>query len=218
MSEGVKTYLSLDYKSSNLFEFSSTPKEGFEKNVSSTGKESYRKYYKYGVEGTLNNVSVRESNFGRQLSIALDEGIYLNFGIADQKGNVDSNTEQLIKVLPELNKGDAIKIAPYRFLPEGSKYDKSGITVSVNGEKVKGLTNAYYKDGVFVDGDVPAVKWVQDKLDKTKKKASLADLEKKNDYLLEVLAKEVERLKWVGAGSNAAPASVPQQEEDSLPF
>lgn len=221
-----KTYLQLDYKSGTLFEYSADPKEGFEKHVSKTGKESYRKYHKYGAEGTLNNVSVRDSNFGKQISIALEDGIYVNFGLNDQKGNIDQFAEQIIKVLPMVNKGDQIKITPYNFLPEGEKYNKSGISFVVNGEKTKGLTNSYYdKEGKLVAGDVPAVKWKKDALGTNK--PSAASLEEKNDYLTGVLAKEAERLKWVGSGNSNE--SVPQPKEsksydppayepDDLPF
>lgn len=210
-----KKYLSLDYKSGTLFEYSKDQKEGFEKHTSSTGKESYRKYYKYGVEGTLNNIQIRDSNFGKELSIQMDEGFIVNFGINNQKGHVDQFTESVIKVLPSLTKGDALKIAPYNFLPEGEKYSKAGVSISVNGEKVKGLTNAYYKDGKLVKGDVPAVQYKESPLGG--KKPSAADQEKKDEYLLEVLAKETERLKWVGSGHNAPVA--PQEDSDTmLPF
>lgn len=216
-----KTYLQLDYKSGNLFEYSGTQKEGFEKHTSKTGKESFRKYHKYGAEGVLNSVSVRDSDFGKQLSIALEGGTYINFGLHDQKGNIDQFAEQVIKVLPILNKGDQVKIAPYNFLPEGEKYTKSGVSISVAGEKVKGMTNSYYnKEGDLVAGDVPAVKWKKDALGTNK--PSAASLEEKNDFLTEVLAKEAERLKWVGSGQPA-----PQQPQsdsfknvpaDDLPF
>lgn len=213
-----KTYLQLDYKSGNLFEYSGTPKEGFEKHTSKTGKESYRKYHKYGVEGTLDSVSIRDSNFGKQLSISLEGGTYVNFGLNDQKGNVDQFAEQVIKILPVLNKGDNLKIAPYNFLPEGEKYNKSGITFAVEGEKVKGLTNAYYdKEGKLVAGDVPPVKWKKDALGTNK--PSAASLEEKNDYLTEVLAKQADRLKWTGSGQQPDHTPPPQEDTSSdLPF
>lgn len=215
-----KTYLQLDYKSGNLFEYSGTSKEGFEKHVSPTGKESYRKYFKYGAEGVLETVEIRDSNFGKQLSIALSEGenkTYVNFGLHDQKSNIDQFAEQVIKVLPILNKGSQVKIAPYNFLPEGEKYNKSGVTISVDGEKVKGLTNSYYnKEGELVAGDVPAVKWKRDALGTNK--PSAASLEEKNDFLTSVLAKEAERLKWVGSGQSQPSAPAPPSEGQTLPF
>lgn len=210
-----KKYTQLDAMKGHLFEYSGTPKEGFEKHTSKTGKESYRKYYPYGVEGTLNSVSVRDSNFGKELSIALEEGVYINFGLNDQKGNIDQYAEAMIKVLGQMKKGDKVQIAPYKFLPEGQKYDKTGITVKVNDEKVQGLTNAYYKDGKLVEGDVPAVIWKDDKLTPGKKKPDLASVAAKNDYLIDVLMEQAERLKWVGSAPTA-PQQQSSQEDDHL--
>lgn len=217
-----KKYTSLDYAKGTLFEYSGTPKEGFEKHTSKTGKESYRKYYTYGLEGTLANVSLRDSNFGKEISIALEEGTYINFGLYDQKNNIDQYAEAIIKVLGQLNKGDKVQVSPFKFLPEGQKYEKTGVTVKVNGEKVQGLTNSYYKEGSLVKGDIPAVEWKQDKLDKTKKKPDLASVAAKNDYLIDVVMEQTERLKWVGNGNNTP--TTPQQQDntedtgDSLPF
>ena len=215
-----KMYLQLDYKSGNLFEYSKEPQEGFEKHVSKTGKESYRKYHKYGFEGTLNSVSVRDSDFGKQLSLAFEEGTYINFGLLDSKGNVDQFAESVIKVLPQLNKNDKVKISPFNFIPEGEKYAKTGVSVSINGEKTKGLTNAYYKDGKLVKGDVPAIVWKDNPLGG--KKPSAASMEERNDYLLGVLTKEAERLKWEGNGSTEGSHTTEyngnQEDMDSLPF
>lgn len=212
--------MSLDYRSGHLFEHSKDPKEGFEQHTNTKGAVSYRRYHPYGVEGVLNSVSVRDGSFGKELSLALDGGTYINFGLYDQKGSVDQNAEEVIKILPMLNKGQNIKIAPFRFKPQDSKYDKSGITFYIEGEKTKGLSNSYYKEGELIAGDVPAVKWNIDKMSPDKKKPSLADVEVKNDYLLDVLSKEAERLKWVGSGQQApqAEARKPQDESSTLPF
>ena len=73
-----------------------------------------------------------------------------------------------------------------------------------------------------MEGDIPAIKWVK-KLDKNK--PSLASLEAKNDYLLDVLAKETDRLKFVKDSSYAPNTEKPKaqavnvDEDDSeLPF
>lgn len=212
-----KKYTQLDYGKGQLFEYSATEKEGYEKYTSKTGKESYRKYYPYGVEGTLNSVSVRDSNFGKELSIALEEGTYINFGLYDQKNNIDQYAESMIKMLGSLVKGQKTLIQPYSFLPEGSTYKKTGITVKVNDEKVQGISNAYYKEGKLVEGDVPAVIWKDDKLTPGKKKPDLASVAAKNDYLIDVLMEQAERLKWVGSG-NSVPAVPQQVDENELPF
>ncbi len=217
----MSTYLQLDYSTGHLFEYSANPKEGFEKHTSKTGKESYRKVHQYGADGVLNSVSVRDSNFGKQVSISLNDGAtYINFGLNDQKGNVDQYAESIIKYLPKVNKGDEIHIQPYKFKPEGEKYDKTGITVKVNGEKIQGLTNAYTnKEGKKVAGDVPAVIWKEDKLNKDKKKPDLSSVEKKNDFLIDVLMEQTERLKWVSNGQTAPATTTANDDLDqNLPF
>jgi len=226
-----KNYLQLEFGSGLFFEYSKDVKDGYEKHTSTKGNESFRKYYKDGVSGVLESASIFEGKFGNQLSLNIkdgDEVYYVPVDIADQRGNVDTFAESLIKVLPKLNKGDKITVKGYNFIPEGDKYSKIGISVTVNDVKVKGLTNAYYKDGVLVEGDIPATSWKKDALGKNKPTA--LSLEAKNDYLLEVLKNETERLKWVaneGNSTQQTPAPAPKQEgfkvtqppaNDDLPF
>ena len=67
-----------------------------------------RKYYKDGVTGVLESVSIYEGKFGNQISMNIKNGddvYYVPVDIADQKGNVDTYDESLIKLLPQLNKG-----------------------------------------------------------------------------------------------------------------
>src|SRR5690606_6285791 len=124
---------------------------------------------------------------------------------ADQKGNVDTYAESLIKLLPQLEKGMNLTVKAYNFTPEGEKYAKIGVSLSSDGEKLKSkVTNAYYKDGNLVEGDIPALVWKKDALGKNK--PSAVSLEAKNDYLLEVLKVQTDRLKWVqGETSTSAP-------------
>jgi len=224
-----KNYLQLEFTTANFFEYSKEEKQGYDKHTSSKGNVSYRKYYKEGVSGVLESASIFEGKFGNQLSLNIkdgDEVYYVPVDIADQRGNVDTFAESLIKVLPKLNKGDKVTVKGYNFIPEGYTYSKIGISVTANGEKVKGLTNAYFKDGALVAGDVPAVAWKKDALGKNKPTA--VSLEAKNDYLLEVLKNETERLKWVqGENTSSAPKQeapkenfVGEKEYDSqeLPF
>ena len=136
---------------------------------------------------------------------------YVPVDIADQKGNVDTYAESLIKFLPQLEKGMNIAVRGYNFTPEGDKYAKIGISVSVDGQKLKAnMSNAYFnKEGVLVPGDIPAVAWKKDALGKNKPTA--VSLEAKNDFLLEVLKRETERLKWVqGENSSAPPTETPR--------
>jgi len=236
----TKNYLQLEFGSGLFFEYSKEEKQGFDKHTSTKGNVSYRKYYKDGVTGVLESVSIYEGKFGNQISMNIKNGddvYYVPVDIADQKGNVDTYAESLIKLLPQLNKGINILVRGYNFTPEGDKYSKIGISVSVDGEKLKSkMTNAYYKGADFVEGDIPAIVWKKDALGKNKPTA--VSQEGKNDYLLQVLKEQTDRLKWVqNTQSNnnqqtqapKIPVASPEQafepatdfteeEHDDLPF
>lgn len=205
-----KIYLQIDYSSGNLYETSKVVKEGFEPHTSSTGKTTFRKYYPSGYEGVLDSVSVRDSDFGKQISIAFAEGAYISVGLANDKGNISTFAESVIKHLHLLNKGATVKVYPYNFKPEDSDFKRVGISFSVEGEKVKGLTNAFInsKTGEVKEGDIPAVVWKVDGLGRNRPTA--ASLEAKNDYLTDILVKEAKRLVWT-------PTPKPKFGEE-LPF
>lgn len=216
----MSNYLKLDYKSGTLYEFSASAQEGYEKHISKTGKESYRKFYPKGYTGVLTGVSVRDGNFGKELSLSFENQVFVNFGIFDQKSNIDQYTEQVIKALPALELGSEITVFPYSFTPEGEKYSKTGVSFKKGEEKLIGLTNSYYdKNGDLVSGDVPPIRWKPNPLGGSKK-PSAADVETKNEYLIDVMTKQSERLKWVGNGNSApAPQQSSQEEENNeLPF
>lgn len=231
----TKNYLQLEFSSGNFFIYSKDETQGFEKHTSTKGNVSYRKYFKEGVSGVLESVSIYEGKFGNQISMNIKDGdnvYYVPVDIADQKGNVDTYAESLIKLLPQLEKGMNISVRGYNFTPEGEKYSKIGISISVNGTKLKSeMTNSYTnKEGVFVKGDIPAIVWKKDALGKNKPTA--VSQEAKNDYLLEVLKVQTDRLKWESnqtastatpTTSNAVPTATPQQafeapKVDDLPF
>ena len=211
----TKNYLQLEFGSGLFFEYSKEEKQGYDKHTSTQGNVSYRKYYKDGITGVLESVSIYEGKFGNQISMNIKNGedvYYVPVDIADQKGNVDTYAESLIKFLPQLEKGMNVSVRAYNFTPEGEKYAKIGVSISVDGEKLKSsLTNAYTnKEGVFVEGDIPAIVWKKDALGKNKPTA--VSLEAKNDYLLEVLKVQTDRLKWVQGESNTTPTPQPKAE------
>ena len=214
-----KNYLQLEFGSGHFFDYSKEEKDGYVKHTSTKGNVSYRKYYKDGVSGILESVSIYDGKFGQQISITIKEGdeiYYLPVDIYDQSKQVDNTyAESLIKLLPLLEKGQNVTITGYNFKPEDSKYSKIGISIKVSGEKLKSeITNSYYKDGELVPGDVPAIVWVE-KLGK--KKPSAASIEAKDEYLLSILEREEARLTWKNNdnqnSSNEAPKEqAPKQE------
>lgn len=214
-----KNYLQLEFGSGLFFDYSKEEKDGYVKYVSKNNKVSYRKYYKDGVSGILESVSIYDGKFGQQISITVrdgDEIYYLPVDIYDQSKQVDNTyAESLIKLLPLLEKGQNVTISGYNFTPEDSKYSKIGISIKVSGEKLKSeITNSYYKDGELVAGDVPAIVWVE-KLGK--KKPSAASIEAKDEYLLSILEREEARLTWKNNdnqnSSNEAPKEQSSKQE-----
>lgn len=193
-----KNYLQLEFGSGLFFDYSKEEKDGYVKHTSTKGNVSYRKYFKDGVSGILESVSIYNGKFGQQISMNVKEGdevYYLPIDIYDQSKQVDNTyAESLIKLLPLLEKGQNVTVTGYNFKPEDSKYSKIGISIKVSGEKLKSeITNSYYKDGELVPGDVPALVWVE-KLGKIKPSAS--SIEAKDEFLLSILEREESRLTW----------------------
>ena len=229
-----KVFLKVEGSTGKMFETIKEEKEGYEKYTSSTGKVSYRKHFK-DITGELLNSEIRDTDWGQRFGLTLKNGettFKLEFNIYSQDGNVENRyMESVVKLLPLLNKGETYTMSTYNFIPEWEKYAKAGVSVKKGTEKLKSsLTNSYYnKEGELVPGDIPAIKWVE-KLGK--KKPSAVSLEQKDEYLLEVLTKNNERLKWTSGESTTQPAEqkakeeVPQKaaamaatiEDDDLPF
>ena len=229
-----KVFLKVEGSTGKMFETIKEEKEGYEKYTSSTGKVSYRKHFK-DITGELLNTEIRDTDWGQRFGLTLKNGdttFKLEFNIYSQDGNVENRyMESVIKLLPLLNKGETYTMSAYNFIPEGEKYAKFGVSIKKGTEKLKSsLTNSYYnKEGELVPGDIPAIKWVE-KLGK--RKPSAVSLEQKDEYLLEVLTKNNERLKWTSGESTSQPAEqkakeeVPQKaaamaatiEDDDLPF
>lgn len=221
-----KNYLQLEFGSGKFFQYSKEVLDGYVEHTSTKGNVSYRKYYSEGVTGVLDSVSIYDGKFGQQISISLKDGediFYLPISIYDQKQQVDNTyAESLIKLLPQLEKGQTLTVSGYNFIPEGEKYAKIGLSIKVSGEKIKStITNSYYnKEGVLVKGDIPALEWVE-KLGK--RKPSAVSLENKDAYLLNLLEKEEARLTWKKDENNtteqpAKPAAATKAEpKDEAP-
>jgi hypothetical protein len=212
-----KNYLQLEFGSGHFFDYSKEEKEGYVKHTSTKGNVSYRKYFKDGVSGILESVSIYDGKFGQQISMNVKDGdeiYYLPVDIYDQSKQVDNTyAESLIKLLPLLEKGQNVTVSGYNFKPDDSKYSKIGFSIKVSGEKLKSeITNSYYKDVELVPGDVPAIVWVE-KLGK--KKPSASSIEVKDEFLLSLLEREEARLTWKKESSNEAPKQEEQPKESA---
>lgn len=210
-----KVFLKVEGSTGKMFETIKEEREGYEKYTSSTGKVSYRKHFK-DITGELLNTEIRDTDWGQRFGVSLKNGetiFKLELNIYSQDGNIENRyMESMLKLLPLLNKGETYTISSYNFTPEGEKYPKTGISVKKGTEKLKStLTNAYYtKDGELVPGDIPAIKWVE-KLGK--RRPSAVSLEQKDEYLIDLLTKNNDRLKWTSGESNNQPAEQKAKEE-----
>ncbi len=188
-------YLQIDYSSGNIFRYSKSEQEGYEPHTNTKGVVSYRQIFKKGLYGKLKGVTLRESDFGKEVSLAIEDKTgemnYLNMPLFDAKKNLASYAESFITVLPSLKVGNPYRFYAYNIKEEGQKYSKVGISVlpaNLEAEtadkeaKLPKLTYTYTKDGVEVKGDVPAILWEED-FDGSKSMNAKA----KNKYLYDIL-------------------------------
>ncbi len=235
-------YLQVDYKTGNIFQFSKVSQEGYESHINTKGTESWRKIFKKGLYAKLEGVSIRDTDFGKEISLytkmANGDTAYLNFPLLDQKKNLASYAESLIAVLPSLKIGESYRFYPYNMKDEGAKYSNVGVSVVLadladesvieGAEKPKRLSYSYTKEGVEVKGDIPAVIWEED-FDGSRTMNSKA----KNKFLYDVLNTFIAKTGSAPAqAQQPAPAAAPKTvtktpaqafepaavEEDDLPF
>jgi len=221
-------YLQINYSDGQVYQYSKDAKEGYESHKNTKGVESFRKYYKKGIYGTLEGVSIRETDFGKEISVSLKDKNgdinFLNMPLFDTKKNLASYAESLITVLPSLVLGKGYRFFPYNIKEEGQKYSKTGVSVVLaditnesvieNVEKPKKLTYTYTKDGVETKGDVPAIIWEED-FDGSRTMNAKA----KNKYLYDILMANLSS----NSQSNSAeskketPKATPQQAFEPAP-
>ncbi len=234
-------YLQVDFKTGNIFQFSKTNQEGYESHINTKGTESWRKLYKKGLYAKLEGVSVRDTDFGKEISVATKLGngdnAFLNFPLLDQKKNLASYAESFITILPSLKVGESYRFFPYNIKGENDKYANIGVSVVLanlesesvveGAEKPARLGYSYTsKDGTVVKGDIPAVVWEED-FDGSKTMNSKA----KNKFLYDVLTKHTSGSSQPSAQSPAESAPTtkepakkaePKKEaaevHDDLPF
>lgn len=229
--------LQVNYDGS-IYQYSKDPLEGYQKHTSSTGKESYRKYYNKGVTGTLTSVIKKPGpdfrNGAEEVHVTLKQGeeIYiLQFSVLNQNGDeLDDFTQSLATILPKMVKGETYTVLSW-YMKKGDiingsevKYSKKGITVkNVNGEKLKSdITYEYVKDRgtdreVHVKGDVPMLEW---KAIAGKNRPTAASKEKQLEFLYSLLENQIVRLSVDNDASHQEspkPNESSQSNNDSYP-
>lgn len=202
-------YLQINYQDGSIFQFSKTEQEGYEPHTNTKGVVSYRKIYNKGLYGTLKGITIRDSDFGKEISISVTDKAgdtnYLNLPLFDAKKNLASYAESFITVLPQLKLNSPYRFYGYNIKDEGQKYSKVGLSVAYANleaetadkeNKISKLTYTYTKEGKEVKGDVPAIVWEED-FDGSRTMNAKA----KNKYLYDILMANV------GESTNPAPST-----------
>lgn len=215
-------YLQIDFKTGNIFQFSKNIQEGYESHINTKGVESWRKIYKKGLYAKLESISVRDSDFGKEISLATKLGkgdtAYLNFPLFDQRKNIASYAESLIALLPSLKIGESYRFFPYNIKGDNDKYANIGVSIVLADlandsvkegvDKLARLTYSYTsKDGVAVVGDIPAVVWEEDYTG-----AKTMNQTAKNKFLYDTLIKHTST-----SSQPSAPATTPPAGAQAAP-
>lgn len=236
----MKNYLQVNYDGS-IFQYSKDQKEGFVEFTNSKGKVSYRKYFNKGVDGVLTGITKQNNQYlnnAEELKVTLenngDENI-LSFTVLNQDGtSLDEYTQGLVILLPKMNKGETYNINNW-FMRKGDtingeeiKYNKKGVTVKQNGEKLKSdITFEYIKgrgteNETHVKGDVPMLQW---KEIAGKNRPTAASKEAQLEFLYTLLENQIERINGTSTPKKEETPKAKEpvketvaDEHDSLPF
>lgn len=209
-------YLSVEFSTGNLFQYSKEEKHGFEKHVNKNNKVTYRKYWKEGVYGVYRGTSVRKTDFGKDVSIhmidANGDNVFINFPLLDQNKDIAAYAESFITILPAMQLNYVYRVFPYAMKREKSEYKNYGVSVrhaDMHARTVREdhllerLSYSYEKEnGEEVVGDIPKIKWVKN-YDNSMKK----DCTERNTYLFNVLMANAEE-KTQGT-SNKVSSDIP---------
>jgi hypothetical protein len=209
-------YLQVEFKSGNLFEYSKDQKDGFEEHVNTKNKISYRRYIKEGVYGVYRGTVVKESPFGKEVSIhMIDENqvnFYITIPLFDQSKNISSYAEDYIATLPAMEMNYVYRIFPYSLENDGRKrYGVSVRHADMHDKTVREdyildkLTFSYTKkNGESFEGDIPEIVWEEDYDGSMKKNCT-----ERNKYLYNVLMKYASE-KTVAAGNKVTKDEPPK--------
>ena len=213
-------YLDLEMSTGKLYQYSNVEQDGYTKHVGvnpQTKKESvsYRKYYTEGIVGALKGLSIRETNFGKKLSLALwhdvEEKMYfITLPLFDQNKSISSFATSVIRYSPNLSFDEVYRIYPYVVENEykGQIIKKYGVSIKWSRTKdnavdninaipmlsvEKTTTNAAGEKEI-IKGDVPMKEW-EENIDGT----PVANTKKRDKYLWEVLNSNL--IEYVGTGT-----------------
>jgi hypothetical protein len=178
-------YLELEMSTGKMYQYSKTEQEGYVKVVNTNPQRkkeavSYRKYYDQGIVGALKGLTIRDTDFGKKISIALwhdvdDKMYYMSLPLFDGKKSVSSFATSVIRYSPFLELNDVYRFFPYVLEKEyqGKVTKNYGVSVKWSRtldnavddiNKIQMLTQETSKvleDGTreVTPGDVPMKEW-----------------------------------------------------------
>ena len=200
-------YLGIDFKKAQFFEHSKEEVAGYEKYTSSKGNVSYRNFFLRGVRGEFKGIRLKEGNFGEQLQVGLEDNgttYILSINTVNGNGYDKDYFIPLLQYLKSMVIGEIYLINPYRFTPDGEKYEKVGVSVKDASDKTieRGISLSYYKNKELIEGDIPALNFeLNERKGKYElSKASLEARDKKIDSILVELVKDLGRDLYEVAG------------------
>lgn len=232
----MANYLQIEFSTGRIFEGSKTEKEGFEPFTNTKGNVSYRKYLNKGLYGTVEAISVRDSQIGDQISVkVVDENKvvnYLQMPLFDAKNQISTYAEAFIINLKSLVLGKDYRIFPYSIVDENNERNVNrGISIKeadlskleVFGDSLVKYGYSYKtKDGQEVIKEIPAVEWTK------KVGKNVLNRDAKDEFLYNVLMGAVgqpapSEQKPTPTKEKVEPQMPPapdfsNEDEDNLPF
>lgn len=100
----------------------------------------------FALFGKIENVQLKDSDFGKQLEIMLDKNDdgknpILTVGVESKNGR------DILKSLPAVNFDKDVRILPYRYIPEGTTEERTGISIAQQdneGKFTKKIVNFFF--------------------------------------------------------------------------
>lgn len=218
-------YLSVDFNSGTLYEYSPTEKEGFEQYTSATGKVSFRRYERKGVTGELLSVGIKDTKFGDEIWISqkVENGdiVVSKLKLYDKSFNIEQNfAEPFTRLIGNLKKGETYKFQPYVLSAEDQRkgdeeqgrevknkyYEKAGVSIKLaDGTRVE---NTLYYKGDDPETTIPETVWKDHPSKQGKRMPSASSLEIKTEFLINKLKEGIANglAYQSSSSSNSAPA------------
>lgn len=240
-------YLKIDPVEAKIYRTVSAETEGAKEVVFKDGGKTYREYFDRGLYGTFEGARYKEAQFKDgavmffEFSMKNKEGQYyvVSVPLFDNYKNIDRRfVEKFIALLPNLIKGEAYRLFPFRMEEiNGEVLNRPVYGISIKTanleteeviDKVERAFEFQKRDQELTAGMCPSVKMEQTTVfGKDKWEVDPVSQKQKKDFLTKVLEEQVQRLEGTKSQpkketpkSEPAPAEaqVDEEEDEDLPF